>query len=94
MLANKSNKIVHHLIVNGSNDKIVVFDLQPGSERSLVATPPKGDFSHFHVDGRFNDGADLKNSAVFNVKRTEISPVYFISITNDGVEIERDTSIR
>ena len=89
VLVNRTKKVVKHLFL-ACSDKFLVFDLQPGSEIKLAASPPKGDLSGVFVEGEFYDGHSLKNSAVFEVKGRQLPLMYVVHITDSGIEFESE----
>jgi len=91
ILANKTNRLVRNLRIS-CLDKFLVFDLQPGSEMRLSASPPKGDLSGIWVKGEFYDGNTFEDSAVFDVEKIRTPLKYAVHITDNGVEFESDLS--
>jgi hypothetical protein len=87
ILVNKSDKAIRQLQITTNNDKFLGFDLSPGSEIRLIASPSKGDSSGIWVSGKFDDGQIFENRAVFDVTQIRQSVDYSIVATNDGMNI-------
>jgi len=88
IVVNKTNKVIKYLIIY-STDKFLMFDLQPGSETQLFASPPRGDISSFSVLGEFAEGRSFKKGAGFRILKQLDGPfTYHIYITDDGSTIE------
>lgn len=87
MITNDTNRSIKHLKVE-SEDKFLLFDLQPKSETTLSASPPKSYYPGVRLSGQFYEGRNFKEEAVFNIESLKDSLTCYVHITDDGVVIE------
>lgn len=87
-VVNKTNKVVKYLKLEAW-DKFLFFDIQPGSETKLFASPPKGDYPSVAIEGIFYDGQSFEKETIFKInKGMKESLIYYIHITDEGIAIE------
>ncbi|MFN0279125.1 MAG: hypothetical protein ACKVRN_11045 [Pyrinomonadaceae bacterium] len=91
VLVNKTDKVIRQLRITSNNDKFLGFDLPPGSEIRLAASPPRGDYSGVWIAARLNDGRIFENKAIFDVSNVLQPLAYRIVVTDEGVNIVQDT---
>lgn len=86
-LANRSKQTIKHLKLQAW-DKFLIFDVQPGDEVRLSASPLKGGYPWVSIEGEFYDGQRFKENAVFRLTTVDQSPSYNVLFTDDGLKVE------
>lgn len=85
IIINKATRAIKYLRVL-STDKFLLFDLQPGTETKLLASPFRGGL---HLKGEFVEGKSFENGVAFRIQDGQSGPfTYYIYITDDNLMTE------
>ncbi len=92
ILVNSTDRIVKYLYLQ-CWDKFLLFDIQPGSEITLLASPPKGDRPWVSFTGEFYDGQLLEEQSVFDENHNRRQAHFRINLSDNGVDIQKSYAI-
>lgn len=86
---NNTDKIIKYLKIF-SQDKFLLFDIQPFSKTKLANSPSRGDIKGIYVEGEYVNGRLFKKGISFPLKKDfqEISN-YYIYIADTNLKIEK-----
>ena len=68
VVVNRAGQVIKHLKV-ASQDLYLIFDLQPGTEMSLLNSRPRGDYKVLDVAGEFYDGRRINSEEALRPAR-------------------------
>lgn len=87
-ITNNTNKVIMYMKLE-SQDKFLIFDMQPNSEIALRISSPKGDYPGLKIQGKFSDEQSFREEAVFKLnKKLNLVLTYHVYFIDNKVKIE------
>jgi hypothetical protein len=87
IVVNKTDKVIKYLRIY-SQDKFLLFDIQPGSETKIPVTNFSSEYLWVDVEGENDEGRNIGNSVNLSKNKTNYPFTVYIYINNDSLIIE------
>lgn len=89
IVVNRTNEVVKYLRIQ-SEDKFLLFDIQPGGEITLSVSPSRGDLKWVEAEGEFSHGRHIGRHGVDFKIRKELGGAFtfYIYLNENGSNIE------
>jgi hypothetical protein len=88
IIINRTNKVIKYMKAF-SEDKLLLFDVNPASEVTVPISPPGGDFKWMYIEGEYYDGLSFSNNVNLTLPKGVNTPfTYYLYITDTDVSLQ------
>lgn len=89
IIKNNTDKKIKYTKVYSSEDKFLLFDIQPQSEIKLSTSSSKGNYPGIYIMGEFYNEKKFENGSGFVINKGLKGPfIYYLNINNEEINIK------
>lgn len=89
IVRNATNKTIKYMKIYSSEDKFLLFDIQPKAEIKLFTSSSLGNYPGIYIKGEFINGENFDGGSGFKISKGMKGPfLYYLNINNKEIKIE------